>query len=325
MFELNKNFNLLDEQLAESGLEMTLEGVTTSLILGGISAGTSLIGGIFGAAEADKANRDAKKAAKQQQKQLNKIADATNKYNKKKFEVDKENYYKQREYNFETALKNWQYQTSIRAFQEKIDAQKYLMNVKNSNNQLTFNQIAEEQGLSREQLAVNDARAEDAFQRQDLLVARLAAEGKASLGQAGRSRAKTMQSNLAQIGRDLAVLDASLTGEIKQSNLSMFDISMGRYSADARVEAARMMRPERLPDIPAPTKPPEPTWIAPMKVIPGMAAAPVQQSVMAPLIQGIASAAGTAAQFDWNPVATAKQEYPGLPSNQQLGLSNPYP
>lgn len=292
MFELNKNFNLLEEQLAESGLEM-------QWVAAAVGAVASIAGGIMGASSASKANSDAKKAQREQQEHLDKIADATNKYNKKKFEVDKENYRKQANYNFETALTNWKYQTQIRALQEKTDAQKYMMNVQNSENQLTFNRIAEEQGLSREQLSVEDARTEYAFQRQDLLVAQLEAAGKASLGQAGRSRAKSIQSDIAQIGRDIAVLDASLTGEIKQSNLNMFDIRLGKYAADARVEAARMIRPERLPDIPAPVKPPEPTWLAPMKVLPGMAGPAPQQSVAAPLISGIASAAGNLATIDW--------------------------
>jgi len=314
MFELNKNFNLLEEQLAESGLEMSI--IDPTAILGGISAATSIIGGIFGASSASKANKDAKKAQKKQQKQLNKIADATNKYNKRKFAVDQENYRKQADYNFETALTNWRYQTQIRALQEKTDAQKYLMNVQNSENQLTFNRIAEEQGLSREQLSVEDARTEYAFQRQELLVAQLEAEGKASLGQAGRSRAKSIQSDIAQIGRDIAVLDASLTGEIKQSNLNMFDIRFGKYAADARVEAARMIRPERLPDIPAPTKPPEPTWLEPMKVFPGMASAAPQQSVLAPLISGIGAAAGAVAEIDWrSPNQIAQTNFnPNAPS-----------
>jgi len=62
-----------------------------------------------------------------------------------------------------------------------------------------------------------------------------------------------------------------------------------------------MIRPERLPDIPAPTKPPEPTWLEPMKVFPGMASAAPQQSVFAPLISGIGAAAGAAAKIDWRP------------------------
>lgn len=268
-------------------------------ILGGIGAVTSLVGGFVGASEADAANRRAEKNQKKQQKLLDEQAELTNKYNKKKGKVDRENYKKQAAYNFETALENWRYNTQIRALQEKVDAEKYMLNVQNSERQLSFNRLAEQQGLSREQLAVQDARNENAFQRQDLLVAQLEAEGKASLGQAGRSRAKSVQSNIAQIGRDIAVMDASLTGEINQSTLNMFDISLGRYSADARVEAARMLRPEKLPELPAPTKPPEPTWLEPMKILPGMAAPAQQQSVFAPLISGIGSAATNLASVDF--------------------------
>ena len=43
-----------------------------------------------------------------------------------------------------------------------------MLNVQNSERQLSFNCLAEQQGLSREQLAVQDARNENAFQRQDL-------------------------------------------------------------------------------------------------------------------------------------------------------------
>jgi len=266
----------------------------------GIGAATSIFGGIFGASEADKQNQRAREAQEAQQRLLNEQAKLQNEYNQRKFEVDKENYRKQADYNFETAIKKWQYDMTLRTLQEKVDAQKYLLNVQNSNQQLTFNRIGESQAQSREQLAVNDALAENAFERQDLLVSQLQAQGKTRLGQAGISMAKRMQSNEAQIGRDLAVIDASLTGELKASNLRMFDIQLGRYSADARVEAARMLMPERLPDIPAPTKPPEPTWLEPMKVLPGMAAPAAQQSVAMPLIQGFGSAASSLASIDWS-------------------------
>jgi len=301
---INKNYDLLGEQLAESGLEMSIAG-----ILAGVGAATSIIGGIFGASEASSANRESERNAKKQQKLLNEQAELQNEYNEKKFANEKENYRKQANYNFETALQSWRYQTEVRAIQEKVDAEKYLLNVKNSAKQLSFNALAEQQGLSREQLSQQDARNEYAFNRQDLLVAQLESQGKASLGQAGQSRSKSIQSNLAQIGRDIAVMDASLTGEIKQSNLNMFDVRLGRYAADARVEAARMLRPQRLPDIPAPTKPPEPTWLEPMKILPGMAAPAQQQSVFAPLISGIGSAASNLATIDWNQTQTGKDTF----------------
>jgi hypothetical protein len=260
----------------------------------------SIIGGVAGSQQADQQNQRAAANQAEQQKLLNEQAKLQNEYNKRKSEVDKENYRKQADYNFETAIKKWQYDMTLRTLQEKVDAQKFLMNVENSQKQLTFNRVGENQAKSREQLALNDAFAEDSFARQDLLVAQLQAQGKARLGQAGGSMAKRMQSTDAQIGRDLAVLDASITGEITQSNLNMFDITLGRYAADARVDAARMLMPERLPDIPAPTRPPEPTWLEPMKILPGMATPAAQQSTMMPLIQGFGSAASNLAKIDWS-------------------------
>jgi hypothetical protein len=269
-------------------------------IFAGVSAVASIAGGIFGSSQAASQNAQAREAERRQQELLNKQAKLQNEYNKEKFEADKENYYKQAEYNYQTALQKWQYDMTIRTLQEKVDAQKYLMNVENSQKQLTFNDVSEQQSQTRNQLALNDAKAEYAFNRQDLLVAQLQAAGKARLGQAGGSMTKRVQSAEAQIGRDLAVLDASLTGEIKQSHLESFDISLGKYAADARVDAARMLRPERLPDIPTPQKPPEPTWVEPMKILPGMAAPAAQQSTFAPLISGIGSAAGSLASIDWS-------------------------
>jgi hypothetical protein len=271
-----------------------------SATFAGISAVASIFGGISGSQQASQQNARAEENAQKQQKLLNEQAKLQNEYNQEAFEAQKENYRKQAEYNFQTAVQKWQYDTTIRALNEKVDAQKYLLNAENSQKQLTFNDIAEAQGQTRRQAALEDASAEYAFNRQDLLVAALQAEGKAMLGQAGGSMMKRVQSTQAQIGRDLAVLDASLTGELKASNLESFDISLGKYSADARVDAARMLRPERLPDIPTPMKPPEPTWIEPMKIIPGMAAPAQQQNVFAPLISGISSAAGSMASLDWS-------------------------
>lgn len=278
-------------------------------VFAAIGAVAAIGGGIMGAVGASNANSRSRSNEKKQQKLLDEQARLQNEYNDRKVENQQENYQKQATYNFETALENWRYKTEVRALQEKVDAQKYLLNVQNSAKQLSFNALSEQQGLSREQLAQQDARNEYAFNRQDLLVAQLESQGKASLGQAGRSRSKSIQSNLAQIGRDIAVMDASLTGEIKQSNLNMFDVRLGRYAADARVEAARMLRPQRLPDIPAPTKPPEPTWLEPMKILPGMAAPAQQQSVFAPLISGIGSAASSLATIDWDTGKTGQKTF----------------
>lgn len=316
----NPKENLLDQQLAVSGLEMSIEPISATFMA--ISAVSSIAGGISGSRSAAKQNKKAREAEREQQKLLNQQARIQNRYNARKAEVDRENYEKQAEYNFETALQNWRYNTSIRAIQEKVDAQKYLMNVENSQKQLSFNKIAEQQGLTKIQLAVNDARSEDAFSKQDALIAHLTEQGRARLGQAGRSLQKRAQSIDAKRGRDLAVLNASLTGEITKSHFDAFDVRLGRFAADARVEAARMLRPERLPDLPAPTKPPEPTWLDPMKIIPGMATPAQQQSVSAPLLSGIGAAAGSLAQIDYSPAPGSGQPAPLIPTGD-TGFTTP--
>ena len=202
-------------------------------------------------------------------------------------------------YNFDTAVKKWQFDTQIQAIQAKTDAQKALMSAENTQKQLTFNEVSQQQAKSKNQLALDEAMAEDAFARQDLLVNQLQAQGQAMLGQAGKVMNKKVQSLDAQVGRDLAVLDASLTGQINQSNLEMFDITLGKYAADAKAMASMMLTPEKMPDIPAPTKPPMPTFVAPPKVLPGMASPYQSQSVAMPLIQGLGGAASSLASIDW--------------------------
>jgi hypothetical protein len=310
MFELNKNYNLLEEQLAESGLEMQW----VSAVLGGISAATSLIGGIDAASKADKANKEAEAAYEEQKNAQEAKARAQNVAARRQFEADRDNYRKQAKYNYDTAIKKWQYDTTIRALEEKTNAEAYLINNKITNKQLTFNALAEQQAQKKAQLSIADARSEYAFNRQDALVAELQAEGKARLGQAGGSMNKRVQASMADIGRQIAVMDASLTGEISATTLEMFDIGLGRYAADARVEASRMLRPPTLPDIPAPTMPPEPAWIAPLQVEAGYVQRPVPQSVTAPIMQGISGA-----------VSGLSDVFSAFPKKQDTGKFGDFP
>ncbi len=265
-----------------------------------ITGGIQLFSTIFGMRSASKADAASRAAQREYQKLLNKQAKIQNEYNEKSFNATVENYRAKIEYDFDTAVENWRYNTAIRAIREKTNAQKYLMSIRNANNKLTYNAIAEQQGLTRSQLAINDARTEHALQTQDVGIAQLVEQGRAVLGQAGRGMQKRTQSPAAEAGRNLAVLNASITGEINEAHLSMFDIRAGRYAADARVEAARMLRPERLPPMPAPTKPPEPIFVEPPEVLPGMAPIAQQQNIPQMFIQGIGSIAQNAVGIDWS-------------------------
>ena len=300
---IDKNYDLLGEQLAESGLEM-------SIIIDPISAigaGASIIGGIFGASQADSQNRDAKKAQKKAQKAAEEAANLQNEYNQEVFAADKENYSNNRKYEYETAVRQWKYNQSIQDFQYLQTVKQYGKSVENTRDQLSYNSLAAQQAYEGEQSALNEIYTEDAFNRQDLLVNQLQSQGQAQSGQAGRSRTKALQSSLAEIGRNAAVMNASLTSSVKQTDRNLRDISMRRYGADMQARASMMLRPESLPDLLQPTQAPHRIFIEPMEVLPQSISAPRQQSVFTPLISGLTSGLNSFASMP-GPVTNPSQQ-----------------
>ncbi len=254
-----------------------------------IGAATSVIGGIFGASQASSQNAKAEKNYKKQQKAAEEAADLQNEYNQKVFAADKQNYANMRRYEYETAVRQWKYNQSIQDFSYLQTVKQYGKSVENTKNQLSYNSLAAQQAYESEQSALNEIYTEDAFNRQDLLVNQLQSQGQAQSGQAGRSRTKALQSSLAEIGRNAAVMNASLTSSVKQTDRNLRDISMRRYGADMQARASMMLEPERLPDLLQPTQAPERIFVEPMEVLPQAIGAPRQQSVFAPMISGLTS------------------------------------
>ena len=292
MVEFNpKNNSLLDDQLAESGLEMHIFGV--------IAGVAGLVGGIAASQQASQQNQQAQSNYEDQKRAAEEAARLTNEYNKRVFEADKENYKRQRAYEWDTAVKQWQYNSEIQDFQYLQTAKQYLGSVENTQQQLTLNSVAAREAQEQEQASLAEILNSDAFQREGMLIERLQNEGRASLLQAGGSRTKALQSTIAEQGRNAAILSASLLSAGQQSQRNMRDIEMGRYADDLKARNAMMIEPERLPDIPQPIKPPERVFVEPMQVTAGFIPAPLQQSTFAPIVSGISSAAGSFAQVNW--------------------------
>lgn len=266
----------------------------------GIGAATSLIGGIFGASEADKQNQAAQENYEAQKRAAQAAADAQNEYNKRAFEVEKQNYYNFRQYEWDTAVRSWQYNQSIQDFNYLQAIKQFGKSVENTRDQLTYNNIAMQQAYEGEQVALNEIMNETVFAGQGALVDQLQAEGQAALRQAGGSRAKGLQSTIASMGRNAAIMDASLSSSVEQMRRNVRDITLRKYGSDISAQASMMIQPEAAPDLMQPTQAPERIFIEPMKVLPGMVSAPVQQSVFAPLISGITGAAASVASVDWN-------------------------
>ena len=282
----NPKENLLERELAVSGLEMNIIGA----IFAGVSAVASIAGGISASNQAKKNNQRAEQNAAEQRAAAKEQADKTNEYNRKVFAADKANYYSNRAYEWETSLRNYKYNQGIQDYQYLQTARQYQSSVENTQQQLVYNSMAAMEARESEQASLNEILTEDAFQRESLLVEQLQKQGQAALMQAGKSRAKAIQSANAQVGRDRAVMRASLDSARLQSERNMRDIALGRFIDDQNVMSSMMIRPERLPDLPAPIQAPERIFVAPIEATEAFVPAPLQQSTFAPIVQGIASA-----------------------------------
>ena len=262
-----------------------------ALIFAGISAAASLGQGIAGAAQASSQNRRAQANYEAQQQAAENAAMVQNQYNRLAFEADKENYRRQRDYEWQTAIQQWQYNTEIQDYQYLQTAKQYLSSVENTQQQLTYNSIAAREAQEQEQASLTEILNSAAFQREGMLIEQLQNEGRAALLQAGKSRVKALQSTVAEQGRNAAILTASLLSAGQQSQRNMRDIEMGKYADDLKARNAMMITPERLPDIPQPIKPPDRIFVEPMQATAAYIPAPMQQSIFAPLISGVAGAA----------------------------------
>ena len=89
MFELNKNYNLLDEQLAESGLEMNISAAGAGFLF---DVGTKLFEGIMGHNQAQEANEQAQHAYEMNKLQAELDASVQNEANRTAFGIQQLNY-----------------------------------------------------------------------------------------------------------------------------------------------------------------------------------------------------------------------------------------
>ena len=280
----NPKENLLDQQLAVSGLEMSVDPFTVA------SVGLSVFGGIMGSRQASSSNAAARKAQKAQEKFNEKVANRTNKHNKKLDKADKANYYAMREYSHETNLRNWQHGRDIQDFQylqqlkqfekstaigiaqfglnaqgealgieaetatieeafvqqqfqhrQSMDALKQTYVEQNINRQEQFQTL---QGIrSRKQFGnlgfqntVEQLMTQNALAKESQMVKNIVAQGATqAAGQAGKSTAKTQQSNMAELHRGLMALESELSGKYKQAAIQMAELNVDASLQEAGV------------------------------------------------------------------------------------------
>ena len=141
--EFNPKESFLKEQLEVSGLEMRFFGI--------------------GAGEE---NRRRVQEENEQQRKLNKQANANYAYEKEVFQAEKTDYYAQREFEYETALKQYDYNTEIQDYSYGQSLARYEKDLGIYEAQLDYNQEAFELAVSDQEAALQDFALQQAFQRE---------------------------------------------------------------------------------------------------------------------------------------------------------------
>jgi len=161
-----KGSHLLDEQLAVSGLEMSIAGV-----LAGISAVASIGGGIMGASQASKNNAKARKNAKKQKKFNKKVAKKTNEFNEKRDAAEQANYHAMRDYSFDTSIKNWERGKELKDFAYAQQLRQFEKSNQIAAGQFGLNQVAANQALDSQFSSLEDMFLQNQYQAESGLSA----------------------------------------------------------------------------------------------------------------------------------------------------------
>jgi hypothetical protein len=136
-------------------------------VFAAIGAVTGIAGGIFGAVQADSQNRQAQQNYEDQKRTAKEIADKTNDYNKRAFQVDQQNYWNQYNYQWDSALQSWQRQNEIDDYQYVQSLRTYQKDLRILTDQINFNDLAAKQAYKAEDAALTGLFRQQMFERED--------------------------------------------------------------------------------------------------------------------------------------------------------------
>jgi len=196
----------------------------------------------------------------------NKEGRRNRKFAKRGVEIQRQNTEAEYSWRDDLARSEYNYNLQIADFEYGNAMRQYAKSEQNYRDQLKFNNIAAAFAYEAEDRKLHEIKIGKAFEAQDQLVSSLQAEGlNRARGQAGRSAEKTLQAEVAQYGRNLAVLAESVYSAERNYNLSRRKIDVDKMGADLAAEAARMIMPSRAPVPPEPKPLPRPVLQDPLK------------------------------------------------------------
>ena len=330
--------------LAESGMEMQLIPAIVGAVVGGlgtmaagaltataITASTIATGAVLGASIGGQyhATSKAAKAAAEQAKLSNEAVERQWGYNMDLWDMTKERIIDDRQYAVEeiaqkaenertlaeykdaTNLANYGYQLQIRNREQQSLNSQYLRSNNIYGLQTTLNADTARSAREDELRKLQEINTESAFQLQERRVEQMQAEGTLrARGATGRTAGKLVQSNLADLGRQMAMLNESTESAGRNTRAVLQEIQRDKTSADLTAYANLMLAPGVLPMPVAPFETPMAEYLdprplsdadfGPPPVIGAMTSPSAASSrIWASGISGIAGQVGRAASNVW--------------------------
>jgi hypothetical protein len=237
-----------------------------SAILG---VGSSILGGISGQSQADAQNEMVENQYAYDKKDWQygkKAITADYKHNRQQWRMNIRNDKTVSKWKDKTNKQDWRYQLKIQKHEYESQKRQYNKSNEIADQQLTFNAMAQKVANEAEYRKLEDSTKEIAFQNQDLIIKAVQAEGAAAVkGQQGRSADKAGQAELASLGRNQAILAESLLSARADTGAAMKKIATDKFGADLAANAARMLKPERLPRPPKPLRTPRTEFLKPRR------------------------------------------------------------
>ena len=239
------------------------------LITLGLGLGGAILGGIGGQSQADAQNEMVENQYAYDKKDWQygkKAITADYKHNRQQWRMNIRNNKKVSKWQDKTNLQDWKYNLKIQDYEYSSQMRQYNKSNEIADQQLTFNAMAQKVANEAEYRKLEDSTKEIAFQNQDIIIKAVQAEGAAAVkGQQGRSADKAGQAELASLGRNQAILAESLLSARADTGAAMKKIATDKFGADLAANAARMLKPERLPRPPKPLTTPRTEFLKPRK------------------------------------------------------------
>ena len=241
----------LQEQLATSGMEMSIWNVVAPLVGAAV--------GIWGTSKSAS-------AAKDQANAQNDATDAQHRYDLEAWNMAKgklvaeheqanqnvllqaENERRLADYKDATAVRRYNYDLMIRNEKQQSLQQQYWKSNELYDQQISLNARSAFQGREDQLAQLDEIQAENAFEQQELNIENLIAVGKSrARGVTGKSAEKSIQSIIAQKGRQQSQMAEAMLGAERNTRSVLQEIANDLEAADMAAWAQKMLDPGELP------------------------------------------------------------------------------